>query len=135
MPNLDLDAIGKLATSNHGGDASEVFICHARRYIKAARQGRLVCSVVSVAPSGMSRQIRICELDKQNFKGATFHLYTFSRLFEFLGYKGTPTKRPDTFRVTSVFDMHYNIIHQLYDLGFLTTLMRDKLIQRKPHVI
>ena len=143
MPKLDLDAIDKLAISEPGGDIqahSEMFICHARRYIRASRQGRLMCHVVSVAPSGMYRKMRFFELDKPVHKGTTFHPYNFVTLLESLGYKHSSYQGRDVFKVSGcgmdmVFMTHYNIIHQLYDLGFLTKSMRDKLAQKTPHNI
>ena len=107
------------------------FIANANRYIKASQQGRLMANVISVAKSGVSRKVKLFELDKAKYT-PTHHVYTFGGMLVRLGHE---VEDYDTERVHSVGDAHERIIFELYDLGFLTEYMRDKLAKQSPHQV
>ena len=56
---------------------------NAERFIKALKEGRLVCSVKHVSSSGMSRVISFCEVRKI---GKTYTLFQFNWFFKQLGW-------------------------------------------------
>lgn len=56
---------------------------NAERFIKALKEGRLVCSVKHVSSSGMSRVISFCEVKKV---GKGYALYQFNWFFRNLGW-------------------------------------------------
>ena len=56
---------------------------NAERFIKALKEGRLVCSVKHVSSSGTSRIISFCEVSKV---GKTYTLYQFNWFFKQLGW-------------------------------------------------
>lgn len=49
---------------NKFGMSKEDFLNHAERYIKACKEGRLMCSIGSVSNSGMSRSMKFFEMSK-----------------------------------------------------------------------
>ena len=117
--------------------SEECFIDNAKRYIKAIKEERMICSIGSVSQSGMSRTIKFVELAKS--QGNKFHIMlNFFQLFEVLGYQ--KIKNSDYFRIHGcgmdmIFNTNYNNIHHLHNLGFMTKKMCDSLAQKTPHVI
>lgn len=111
------------------------FIRNADRYIKAIKEGRVICSIGSVSSSGMSRTIKFLECNK----GTTGYNYlNFYMLFDILGYQ--KVKDSDYFRVHGcgmdmVFHTNYTIIHNLYGLGFINKKQCDILAQQTPSAI
>jgi hypothetical protein len=113
----------------------EDFINHAKRYIKAVNENRMLCSIDSVSSSGMSRSMRFFEMSG---KGKTHYLYNFYSLFCILGF--TQINNSDSFRIHGcgmdmVFHTNYTIIHDLYRLGFMTKKQCGKLSQNTPHKV
>lgn len=108
---------------------------HAKRYIKACKQNRMICSVDKVSASGMSRTLKFLEM---NGKGNSHYLYNFYLLFDILGYQ--KVKDSDYFRISGcgmdmVFNTNYTIIHELKSLGFITQKTCGVLAQMQPHNI
>lgn len=113
------------------------FIRNAERYIKAVKEGRLLCSIPSVSQSGMSRNMKFVEVNGSKKDG--FRVYNFWALFKMLGYSES-RKEQDAFLISGcgmdmVFATNYNIIHQLHNLGFITKKQCDKLSQKTPPTI
>lgn len=114
-----------------------VFIDHAKRYIKAIKEGRMLCSIESVSPSGMSRVIKFVEVSRYSDR-KQYAVLNFYQFFLMLGY--SRAKNSDGFRINGcgmdmVFHTNYSIIHQLHHLGFITKKQCDELAQKTPHVI
>lgn len=114
-----------------------IFIDHAKRYVKAIKEGRMLCSIESVAPSGMSRVIKFVEVSKHSDRNQ-YSVLNFYQFFLMLGY--TRAKNSDGFRVNGcgmdmVFHTNYSIIHKLHRLGFVTKKQCCELAQKTPHVI
>lgn len=125
-------AINKISFFNN-----EDFINHAKRYIQAIKEGRMMCKIQPVSKSGMSRNMRFFEINGSKKDG--FRTYNFWSLFRALGYTDSRNSR-DTFLISGcgmdmVFHTNYSIIHRLGSLGFLTKKEVDKLAQRTPHVV
>lgn len=115
-----------------------VFIDHAKRYIKAIKEGRILCSIESVAPSGMSRVIKFVEVSKYSDR-KQYAVLNFYQFFVMLGFSPAG-KYKNGFRVNGcgmdmVFHTNYSIIHKLHRLGFITKKQCDELAQKTPHVI
>lgn len=115
----------------------ESFISDAQRWLKAIKEGRVICSIVSVSNSGMSRIMR--------FNAPEFNKYTkryqylnFNYFFKQMGF--TEIRAKWGFRIYGcgmdmVFYTNYTIIHRLHQLGFITRKECDKLAQMTPSVI
>ena len=115
--------------------SAENFIENAERYIKAIKQGRMICSIGSVSSSGASRTMKFLELARGT---PCYSLLNFFQFFCMLEYRAI--KDNDYFRINGggmdmVFNTNYCIIHKLYKLGFLSAKARDKLAQSTPRVI
>ena len=106
------------------------------RYIKAIKEGRVICSIGSVSSSGMSRTIKFLECSKGNNK---YYYLNFFLLFKLLGYSEVK-KQGHYFRINGcgmdmVFNTNHNNIHRLKDLGFITVKECETLAQQTPNVI
>ena len=111
------------------------FIDHALRYIKAIKEGRMLCSIGSVSKSGMSRTIKFLELSKGESK---HFLYNFYQFFDALGY--TKIKDSDYFRIGGcgmdmIWHTNYSIMHDLKRLGFIDNDECSTLAQASPHIV
>ena len=108
-------------------------IMNAKRYIKAVKERRVICSIGSVSSSGMSITIKFLEMPR---KGG--YLLNFYNLFDVLGY--TKIKDSDYFRISGcgmdmVFNTNYNIIHELKHMGFISKKTASSLCQETPQVV
>ena len=116
---------------------NETFIDHAKRYIKAIKENRVICSIGSVSKSGMSRTIKFVELAKSDLS-ENHHLYNFYQFFDVLGF--SKIKDSDYFRIGGcgmdmIFHTNYTIIHDLKRLGFVSDDECKTLAQKTPSVI
>ena len=116
----------------------DMFIADARRYIKAIRDGRMVCNINSVAKSGMSRTIAFHECARTNNNIHKYDYLNFYAFFMAMGY--TPVNRERYFRIHGcgmdmIFHTNYTIINTLGRLGFLTKEDARLLAQRTPPVL
>ena len=129
--NLKLSNVQK-----YGSSEVDQFTQSAKRYIKAIKQGRVICNIESVSSSGMSRNLKFMECNGNIKKG--FHFANFFKLFKDLGFK--TGRNSNAFRVSGcgmdmVFHTNYTIIHQLHQLGFITKKECSVLAQKTPNVI
>lgn len=120
----------------YGSSEVSDFIRNAKRYIKAIKQGRVICNIESVSASGMSRNLKFLECSGSIKSG--FNYLNFYSLFSDLGF--TKVKNSYSFRVSGcgmdmVFHTNYTIINDLQRLGFLTKKEASILAQKTPSVI
>ena len=117
----------------------EVFIEFAHRYIKAAKQCRLVCSVGWINATNTARDFVFKEFQPKS-KNTNAGLFHFGLLFDVFGYKQSP-RRQGYFHhgscgVDICHDPHYRICHKLKSLGFLSKKQCDDLVNSgEPHLI
>lgn len=139
MENINTNEVEKIVKKYNKGKnypmEKETFLEHAQRYIKAIREHRMICSIGSVSRSGMSRTIKFLEMDKG---GDRHHLLNFYQFFEALGY--SKVKDSDYFRIGGcgmdmIFYTNYTIMHQLKNMGFITSEECSKLAQATPQVV
>lgn len=114
----------------------EQFISDAKRYIKACREGRLMCNIVHVSSSGMSRDFSFIELSKNKYT-KRFHQYQFWAFFRALGYSNSRSNQ-DCIKVNGcgmdmVFHVNYSVMHDLERLGLISTKQCTELSQQTPH--
>jgi len=115
----------------------ETFLSHAKRYIKAVKENRMICSIKSVSKSGMSRNIKFVEVSKSD-DSDRHHLYNFYQFFDVLGY--SKVKDSDYFRIGGcgmdmIFHTNYTIIHNLKSIGLVSVDECSTLSQNTPYVI
>ena len=106
---------------------------NAKRYVKATREGRLLCSIKSRAKSGLSLRVWLSELHKINPMGepTRFGNSQFVSLLAALGHKSNDKG----VRCDSSFTLHYGIIHDLYTRGFVPKKELQTLANRTPHIV
>ena len=114
----------------------ERFIEHAKRYIKAIKEHRMICSIGSVSASGMSRTIKFLEVSKGGKN--RYNLLNFYEFFKIMGY--SLVKDSDYFRIGGcgmdmIFNTNYTIMHDLKRLGFITDEECRTLAQKTPSVV
>jgi len=112
------------------------FVNSADRYIKAIKEGRMICSIGSVSQSGMSRNIKFMECRKGNNRHCYLNFYAF---FLALGHRSVGNM-DGYFRVSGcgmnmIFHTNYQIIHRLHRLGFISKKQCSNLAQLTPSVI
>lgn len=140
---LDTKRINDLVNKFNKGRSfpadAERFEEHAQRYIKAVKDGRMVCSIGSVSASGMSRTVKFVEVAK-NSKPCrkNYSVLNFFEFFQMLGY--SPITNSDFFRIGGcgmdmIFHTNYTIINRLHHLGFIGRKTCDDLAQQTPSVI
>ena len=120
----------------YGSTDVQDFIRNAKRYIKAIKQGRVICVIESVSASGMSRVLKFNECSGSVKNG--FRYLNFWKLFKDLGF--SEARNSNAFRINGcgmdmVFHTNYTIIHQLQRLGFLSKKECENLAQKTPTVI
>jgi len=119
----------------YGGTEAEkinYFIDNAKRYIKAIKEERMICKIVSVSQSGMSRRIYFNEFCFDNKQKRGF-IYQFHVFFQTLGYKSNDNGfLINGCGVDMIFHTNYTIIHELYNLGFITKDECKVLAQKTP---
>ena len=113
------------------------FIADVKRYIKACKEHRLICSIDTVSASGMSRTMKFMEhsFDRKLKRG---YILNFYMLFKVLGHQ--KVKDSDYFRITGcgmdmVFNTNYNNIREFKYMGFLQDKTARVLEQNTPAVI
>jgi hypothetical protein len=140
---LDTVRINKLVNQYNNGRQfpadAERFEEHASRYIKAIKEGRMICSIGSVSASGMSRTIKFLEMAKCSKPyRKPYVLLNFYEFFQMIGY--AVVKDSDYFRIHGcgmdmVFNTNYSIIQLLHLLGFINRKTCEELAQQTPSVI
>ena len=107
----------------------------AARYVAAVKEGRLLCKIVSISRSGMSRTLEIFELAKC---GDMFHPYGFCAFLEALGFTMTPHK--DAIRIRgcgfdATYETHAHVVSALVTIGIITEAEAVSLRKIAPHKI
>lgn len=137
LTDKKINAISKeynLSTQKkYGISELDIFLENVQRYIKAIREGRMLCIVDSVSKSGMSRTLRFLECSGTKKKG--FNYLNFFTLFDTLGYKAKHGSQ--SFRVTGcgmdmIFHTNYSIIHKFKNIGLITEKECSELCQKTP---
>lgn len=116
-------------------ESASYFYDAARDYIKAVKDGRMLCVIESVSQSGMSRVMKFHSCEKN---GYGYYYRQYWNFFKSMGY--SQAKNSDGFRVAGcgmdmVFATNYNIIHKLASLGFLNKKQCSELSQKTPTVL
>lgn len=114
----------------------ESFIRDANAYIKAIKENRMICNILSVSKSGMSRNICFLSCEKGTIQ---YNYRTYWALFKSLGFSPSRSDR-DYFNISGcgmdmIFHTNYCIIHDLYNLGFINKDQCASLAQKTPTII
>ncbi len=114
------------------------FLSDGQRYIKAIKEGRIICCIGSVSKSGMNRTIKFVECSR-NTRTGNYNFMNFYSLFDSLGYAHARNDR-DYFSINGcgmdmIFHANYSNIYYLHDLGFINKKQCEHLCQQTPTVI
>jgi len=107
------------------------------QYIKAIKDGRMLCNIVSISRSGMSRRLyfKSCEHARHNIH-LKYYYSNYDMMFTALGYSSNhhgfliPGCGMDM-----VFHTNHTIISRLRKFGFISKKEMDVLGQKTPLVI
>ena len=110
---------------------TELFIKDCKQYIKAVESGRILYKVTHVSQSGMSRDISITSYEGIMSKG---YYSSYYYMLEMLGFKFA-NKHSNDIKVSGcgmdmLFATNYDIIHSLYNMGFMNKTKCKTLAQR-----
>lgn len=119
----------------------QLFIKDAFAYIKAIKEGRMLCVIHSVSKSGMSRNISFHSFEFNKHRSRDYnkgYYRQYIRFFKALGYN--EKQKTGEFKVygcgmNMVFHTNYCIIYKLYSLGFINKKECDRLAQETPVVL
>lgn len=127
---LESSKDGKHIIKTYHGDILS-FKNDVEKYIKAIKQGRMICTIHGVSKSGMSRVISFhsCE----GYKGR-YSYRQYIRLFDALGYRaaGNWAHRISGCGMDMIFHANYCNIHKFKSLGFITSKTCNDLAQKTP---
>jgi hypothetical protein len=106
------------------------FIKDAESYLYAIKTSSMLCVILSVSASGMSRVLNFKSVKKSGYR---YNFRNYSSFFKALGY----CEVNNGFRISGagmnmVFYTNYTIIHKLYRLGFIDKNTCDVLEQNTP---
>ncbi len=113
------------------------FISDANTYIRATKEGRMLCSIHSVSNSGMGRMLSFHSFESGKGKGIGYYRQYWA-LFSALGcieIKGNSAFRINGWGVDAAFDANYSSIRLFFDLGFIDKAACDKLVQNAPAIL
>ena len=102
--------------------SEESFINDANNWIKAIKEGRVICNVASVSKSGMSRKLKFLSYEPSTYKDEQKGYYRqYNVMLECLGFKFNR----DSWAITvngcgmdMIFHTNYTIMHQLYRMVY-----------------
>lgn len=114
-----------------------IFMHNAKIYINAIKERRMLCRVVRVSQSGLSRVINFYSCEKKQ----SLNNYCYRNYIQFMssfGYK--ETKDGKGVRVCGggmdmVFSTNYNIILKLHKIGFISKEECEELSQMTPIIL
>jgi hypothetical protein len=124
-----------IAKNQYYGEES--FIQDANQWIKAIKEGRVICSVISVAKSGMSRKLRFLSFESSVNEGRSWYRQYYS-MMQVLGFKWNQKDYCITVGgcgMNMIFHTNYTIMHQLKSMGFITYEECESLAQQTPTTI
>lgn len=115
---------------------AEQFLKDALQYIKAIKERRMICNIISVSNSGMSRNMKFLSCEKSKHDKSGYWYSNYFAFFKALGY----TEAKEGFRINGcgmdmVFATNYNNIHNLKNIGLITEDECKSLAQMTPTVI
>lgn len=116
----------------------ESFLHDALQYVKAIKEGRVICSIGSVSTSGMSRTMKFISCEK-GIKGGRCWYSNYFCMFVALGFTESRAK-DHCFTISGcgmdmVFHTNYSIMHELKRMGIITKKQCESLCQATPVVI
>jgi len=112
------------------------FYNDGNRYVKAIKEGRVICSIGSVSSSGMSRTIKFVECSKGTRR---YNIMNFWSFFKALGYTEARSGR-DYFSISGcgmdmIFHTNYSNMGYMRSLAIINKKQEDYLAQQTPTVI
>jgi hypothetical protein len=112
--------------------SDEQFLSDANQWIKSIEQNRVICSVVSVSKSGMSRKLKFLsfEPNKDSDKG---YYRQYNTMLKTLGYKLKDYSiTVNGCGMDMIFHTNYSIIHDFKRMGIITSEQCKTLCQMTP---
>jgi hypothetical protein len=113
---------------------TEDFLSDVKSYIKATKEGRMLCVVESVSSSGMSRNLKFNSCEK-NKNTNSFYYRNYTLLFKTLGY--SQVKDSYSFRINGcgmdmIFHTNYSNMRDFLKLGIINQKECRILEQKTP---
>lgn len=136
MENIILSNEVKKVIAKNEYYSEDNFIKDAQSWIKAIKEGRIVCSIVSVSSSGMSRQLKFLSCEPNNYKDEVGHYFRqYNTMLQCLGFRYNKNKYYISVSgcgMDMIFHTNYTIIHQLKRMGFINDVECSALAQMTP---
>lgn len=118
--------------------SEEQFISDAQSWVNAIKEGRILCNIVSVSSSGMSRQMKFMSFEPSKNEGQQGWYRQFNTMLQVLGFKYNKAKYCISVSgcgMDMVFHTNYTIMHDFKNMGIITDDECAKLCQMTPSTI
>ena len=135
MKNIILSNEVKKAIAKNEYYSEDSFIKDSESWINAIREGRVICSVVSVASSGMSRQLKFLSFEPSKQENEKGWFRQYNAMLQSLGFRYNKNKYCISVSgcgMDMIFHTNYTIIHSFKRMGFITDSECEKLCQMTP---
>lgn len=136
MENIILSNEVKKVITKNEYYSEDNFIKDAQNWIKAIKEGRIICSVVSVSSSGMTRQLKFLSCESSNYKDdEKYYFRQYNTMLQSLGFRYNKNKYCISVSgcgMDMIFHTNYTIIHQLKRMGFINDVECSTLSQMTP---
>lgn len=101
------------------------------------KEGRVICSVVSVSKSGMNRKLKFLSCEPSKYKDEVMHYYRqYNSMLECLGYKVKDYSiTVNGCGMNIIFHTNYSIMHNFKRMGIITDEQCSSLAQMTPTTI
>ena len=118
------------------GTTVEQFESRAAQFINSLRQGTMICQVVSVSRSGMSRNFYYFDVVTPK-DGGRAYISQYDYFFKSLGYRMGKYKGiiVNGCGMDMNFATIYNVVHELKGIGLLTKEECEVLAQLTPPIV
>lgn len=138
MQTIQLSKEVLKAIAKNGYYSEEQFISDAQSWVKAIKEGRVICSVLSVSQSGMSRQLKFLSFEPSKTEGAQGWYRQYNTMLQVLGFRYNKTKYCISVSgcgMDMIFHTNYTIMHYFKRMGIITSEECEKLCQMTPTTI
>ena len=115
--------------------SEEQFISDAQSWVNAIKEGRVLCSILSVSSSGMTRQMKFLAFEPSKTEGAQGWYRQYNTMLQVLGFRYNKAKYCISVSgcgMDMIFHTNYTIMHDFKSMGIITDEECTKLCQMTP---
>ena len=130
---LSKEVLKNIAKNTYYSD--EQFISDAQKWVNAIKEGRMLCNIISVSSSGMSRQMKFVSFEPSTEQGGKGWFRQYNSMLQALGFRYNKAKYCISVSgcgMDMIFHTNYTIIHDFKRMGIITDAECQYLCQQTP---